>query len=507
MVNLGNAVQQLGSDAGQIQRFMLANKSRQEVTDAQTELLRLTSELSTELDAAYKKWKPGDAPLAETFQGVIKGRLDNIGYNQEGEQRFSTQAGNQAFRTGAERLSAEMIQHSLKADSDLQGKAAVIAHTEMVNGVGGFLNNHPAFYEVRKDEVLGILRDPHGKYSKIPAIEREKLALEATEKLAWSAAEGHVKKHPHVMLDVLNDPALAQDQQYGWIARDIPVNKLDDLKSKARTEILALEADAARIEAQENRARVRAARESEVGLIEKLGAHMDDPKNNPMLTAGDVLESNLHTFDPDKSKTLLSLIHAWAKEDPYKPVHTNPSTMRELVRRIHAPDGSREKLVDNLPIYQAFDQQKLTFTDFKNLIKEFDDARTPEGQKLGQTKDKLIHAMTPQMDHSNPMMGKMDRTGPANVYAYGQMVDRKIEEFRKEGKDVYSLFDPNSNDYLGKPERIKPFQKHMLESIRDFSESLRAAPSKVEPATGGVPSDKQRKPGETPAQYLERMGK
>jgi len=181
-----------------------------------------------------------------------------------------------------------------------------------------------------------------------------------------------------------------------------------------------------------------------------------------------------------------------------------------LVRDIHRPDGDPRKMIDNTPIYQAYDRGTLSFQDLKNLTKEFDDQRTPEGQRLGQTKEKFIAAMAPQIDHSNPMMGRMDRSGKANVYAFEQMVNKKIEQYRKEGKDVYSLFDPNEPDYLGKPQRVQPFQKHLMESIEDISNQMNRAATKPEqpvaaPATPAP--NKQRLPGETPQQYLDRMKK
>jgi hypothetical protein len=369
---------------------------------------------------------------------------------------------------------------------------------------GNFLQAHPNFYELRKEEFGSIIDNPYGVYSTIPGVEREKLRQEGTAALAIAAAQGHIRKAPHVMLEKFKDPALAQDEQYGWMARDIPANKFDDLIKTAHTEAAALEAEQARLEAQRRRDAVDLSHEKHTELVSKWVAHEAD-HSQPMIGAGDILTAMEQGMDGNLGKAMLISLKAWNKE-AQEPSH-HPEVMRSTVARIHLPPGDPNRINDNLPIYKLHEQGKISFLELGQLNKEFSEARTPDGQRLGETKNKLIHAMTPQMDHSNPLMGKLDRTGPANVYQYEQMVNRKIEEFRKEGKDVYQLFDPNSNEYLGKPERIAPFQKHMMESIRDFSESMRTAPTQTDPSTGGTPSAKQRKPGETPAQYKERMSR
>jgi hypothetical protein len=504
LVNAGTGVQNLAADGFQIQRFLLANKSRQEVTDAETGLLRLAADTEQELMTRYKQWKPGDPSLAESYQGIIKQRLDNFGYNEDGTEKYETQAGNHAFRTGAERLSAQALKHASHLDSDLAGKAAVMQYNETVAKQGNFLQAHPNFYELRKEEFGSIIDNPYGVYSTIPGVEREKLRQEGTAALAIAAAQGHIRKAPHVMLEKFKDPALAQDEQYGWMARDIPANKFDDLIKTAHTEAAALEAEQARLEAQRRRDAVDLSHEKHTELVSKWVAHEAD-HSQPMIGAGDILTAMEQGMDGNLGKAMLISLKAWNKE-AQEPSH-HPEVMRSTVARIHLPPGDPNRINDNLPIYKLHEQGKISFLELGQLNKEFSEARTPDGQRLGETKNKLIHAMTPQMDHSNPLMGKLDRTGPANVYQYEQMVNRKIEEFRKEGKDVYQLFDPNSNEYLGKPERIAPFQKHMMESIRDFSESMRTAPTQTDPSTGGTPSAKQRKPGETPAQYKERMSR
>jgi hypothetical protein len=53
------------------------------------------------------------------------------------------------------------------------------------------------------------------------------------------------------------------------------------------------------------------------------------------------------------------------------------------------------------------------------------------------------------------------------VYEFGYYVDRKIDAYRKAGKDPHDLFDASSSDYLGKPGVLAGFQKTMVQSKKD----------------------------------------
>lgn len=500
LANLGQGVENLGQGLGQAQRILNEAKARKEVTDAHVSVAELHTALSQRLDESARNWTPDQPPLSETFlSGHVKTALDKLRSVDGDTDRFETEAGASAFQLRATALTSHMTDLTRSIDAKLAGDAAVQQHEKMVATAGNFLQSHPAYFSIKRDEVNSTINDPNGIYGRISALDRQKLVRKAEEKLAIDAVQGFIRKSPNVALKTLQDPNLKHSETYGWMATAIPNEKLAPLIKHAETEVNGLAVDAARAEADANRQRILLARSAETGLIEKIALHMDNPKE-PMLSARDVLDSALTELDPEKSKALLSLIRTWSREDPHRPVHTDPSTMRELVRDIHRPDGDPNKLIDNTRIYQAYDKEKLSFQDLKHVNTEFNEARTPDGQKFGQSKEKFITSMAPLIDHSNPMMGKMDRSGKANVYAFEQSVNRKVEEYRKAGKDIYSLFDPDAPDYMGKPERLKPFQKHIMDSIREFSEGMRNAPApKVE-----MP-EKARKPGETPQQYLDRM--
>lgn len=81
------------------------------------------------------------------------------------------------------------------------------------------------------------------------------------------------------------------------------------------------------------------------------------------------------------------------------------------------------------------------------------------------------------------------------------MVNRKIEAYRKEGKDPHDLFDPENKDFVGAPNIINRYQKSMQQSIRDFSQKMREQKNKLPE----IPKEHMRREGESYADWKKRV--
>jgi hypothetical protein len=412
--------------------------------------------------ARYKAWKPGDPSLAESYQGIIKQRLDNFGYKEDGTEKYETQAGNHAFRTGAERLSAQALKHASQLDSDLAGKAAVLQYNETVAAQGNFLQAHPNFYQLRKEEFGSIIDNPYGVYSTIPGVDREKLRQEGTAALAYAAAQGHIRRAPHVMLEKFRDPALAQDEQYGWIARDIPASKFDDLIRQANTEAHALETEQARIEAERKRDMIELSRTKEAGLVEKLLVHQQD-RSQPALTSGDVLKAMDEGMDGEKGLTMWRLLEAQAKEDPYKPVHTNPAVENMLFKRIHLPDNDPRKIIELDEVIKH--KSQLSWSSFNYLKQEIIDNRSPEGNTFNKQKAEFYKAYEQDILQPGPMGIYRDPTNGDHWLRFKEDTEEAIKQLRKEGKDPRLVFDRKSQHFRGAPEVLSQYRATGFGSI------------------------------------------
>jgi hypothetical protein len=81
-------------------------------------------------------------------------------------------------------------------------------------------------------------------------------------------------------------------------------------------------------------------------------------------------------------------------------------------------------------------------------------------------------------------------------------VRQKIDQYQKEKKDPFDLFDPTKADFLGKPEIISRYQTSLQQSMGNISQKLLEANKKL-PET--LPADQMRRPGETYGDWKARQ--
>lgn len=212
--------------------------------------------------------------------------------------------------------------------------------------------------------------------------------------------------------------------------------------------------------------------------------------------------------------TLQDAMNRMNKPEPMKQVSHN--TAVNLVDRIRLPDGDPRKITDTKPIYDALIAEKLTKDDFNFAMGQFQDLRTAGGERLSVRQNDFFNHIRPQIDQSNPLMGKLDQTGKEQMYKFMLDVKDQIERYRKEGKNPYDLFDPAKQDYMGKPDALKPYQTSVNQSMKNFTGTLQnptnqpkiPAPALViVPIAPALPSDLQRREGESVADWRKRTGR
>jgi Transglycosylase SLT domain len=238
----------------------------------------------------------------------------------------------------------------------------------------------------------------------------------------------------------------------------------------------------------------------------------DQASAKPMITENDI--KTAAGVSPESKMRMLSWIK---REDMPEPLaRVSQGNAMDLFRRINLPDGDPGKISNVSQIRDTFVNGGLTRADEEWLEKRFTEGRSPQGERLTQLRSEFSKAVEPTIDHSNPLMGSMDPEGKLQAYRFQRFVDQKVDEYRQAGKSPFDLFDPSKPDYLGKPEVLQPYQPTLQQSIQATTSRLMRGvappgpggstiPPMIAPTTA-APAIPQRRPGETPAEYLTRTG-
>jgi hypothetical protein len=156
-------------------------------------------------------------------------------------------------------------------------------------------------------------------------------------------------------------------------------------------------------------------------------------------------------------------------QKPEPMARVSQQTTMKLMDEMRSADPS--KPFDPSKIYDAYKPTadnpngSLTRADFNFLRNEYANMKTPEGEALNAQKKRFFDGVKAQITKSNPIMGTHDPDGDQQLYRFQWDVTRKVDEYRKAGKDWHDLFDPSKPDYLGKPEALQNYLTPLDQSI------------------------------------------
>ena len=292
---------------------------------------------------------------------------------------------------------------------------------------------------------------------------------------------------------------------------------------RARIELSAMEAEAQRAE------RIAVQQKTAV-MNERIAAIQRDAySDNPTITAREIANDPIFDSDPKMREHMIGFISNPPGSGISAP--RSAAAAQALVERIRRPEGDPQKITDRGQIYDAM--RELSRPDFEFVIKQFDEIRSPGGERFAKQKAGFIKRATSMITKSNLLMGDIDSEGDAQLWNFEWALDQKIEEYRKAGKNPNDLLSPQSSDFMGHPKVISQFQTTFQESTRKAAKTLTAVPTwpglPVQPPAaaapgplrstqpgaqnlpgGGVffpiPSVTLRLPGESAADYMRRIG-
>jgi len=461
---LGNAIERGANDLTQAYRLQEEAKARQEVTDAAVELSRFNASAAHELQQAKNSGAMDDDSYTEQYMARISTNLDSVG------QKYQTAQGRQAWERGSAATQAHYLVQAGEMQSQMAGVKAVAQYKDFVASSSNAVMMNPFDFERIEQSAADVINDPRGVFSKIPAEKRDELALMAKQQLAQSAAQGVIRLDPTLGMELLTK---------GKYASYLSPDTTHALMTEARVGMAGQEAEARRQEAEAERQRkkeVMATQDQFVGLL------ASDSLTVPM-----ILDSKLDPVGDGSKEHFINVLNAKNKVSQDAPIKRDPGTFIDVLQGIRDGKITNEQEIEQKFMDSAHLGVGITWEDTKQLRQELKDLRTPEGEKLGAQVKAFSEAVAPQIDKSNPVMGKIDFRGKAKLYEFNTMVMDKVNEYKQQGKDPRVLMDPKSPEFLGSPETINQYKTTMQDSIKEMSENMRRGQATKPPSAGTSP--------------------
>ncbi len=492
--NMGREIRGVIDDVGTV---AVKHAEHQEISAGAAEIAKTRAGLNAQWNKTVKDADPNNPTLAAKFlEETVEPVLEKLksGFMTEGGQRFA-ESQVQSFRN-------ELFTKTSGDMATLAGVAAKKNIETLTNSLSNMAISDPSSLKTSLGLVeasVGAMVDSSPNLKGVAgAAMKIELTQAAQKEIVKAAAIGAINANPEAGVKQFSSPAYS---------KYISGSEIKQLEAHAKTVQRAQRVDEnyrRTMEKQEKEERSDA-REGE--YLVKL--HSGDPKEMAQVSAR-AIANDLTLTRPARERMIGIVERA---TEPEAPAKISNATTSDLIQRMRLPVGDPRRIDSLDPVYDEMVKGRLNKADLKFVREEFVNLRTPEGARLGNAQEEFIKSVKPLIDKSNPLLGKIDQSGPQQVYNFTMVLRRKVEEFRKAGKDPHDLMDPSKPDYMGTPAALAAFQKPLQESLADTARMLRANSGKPAPARNdvmpGIPPVSDRLPGslyETPRGPMKWTG-
>lgn len=257
------------------------------------------------------------------------------------------------------------------------------------------------------------------------------------------------KSHADIMAAVMNNPNLSDQAKAAGLAH---VSQFFQVENARTT-------DQDRLQRQQEQERKRLSDDTENTVLKDLYS------DKPVTTVTSIVQNDHLTREA--KERMIGVATRANRGEPL--AHVSHDTTVDLINRMRLPADDPSRITDNKPLYDALIAGKLNKADFDWLQKQQTEARSPDGERLAERKKLFMHGVGPIIDKSDPLSQYTDHAGRLKTYEFEFDLDRKIDQYKKEGKDPFDLFNPAKPDYMGKPEALEPYKKRYGASLEDVT--------------------------------------
>lgn len=500
---IGQGAQALGQATSQAGEMLQKRAEQSERSDLNAKMAKFHADMTNEWQETLRTADPADKTVAEKFNKKVDDQLGQI----EGD--ISTRGGQLYFKQAASELQGHFSVTAAHGQAELAGIKAKQDYTQSLNDRSSAVINDPSSFELAKQQHSDGLSN---------LVATGGLSIEAAEKLKTTGERELAKSAIRGWIKV--DPKFAQQQLDGgkWNTY------IDgDVKHQMFGEVKVAEAGARADEERQQKEADRIMREKQ----EKTQNDFLQKLTSNSLSAKEILGSNLDAFGSGSKEQFIKLI----EENSKGGVKTDPGTYISLFERIHSPEGDPKRIGNENDLNQYFGHG-LNMESLNALRGEVQGKKTIDGTTESELKKGVAEIAKGMLTKSNPMTGIRDSEGDTQYLKFMTYFLKTYAEERQKGKSPIDLLGPDSPNYLGK--QIRNYVRSQDQIIKDMIDigtgsttprggGLAApSPSPSPTATSGPSStatptplapptvatgDKARKSGESPADYLKRIGK
>lgn len=486
--NLGVALATGAKSVTEFADVMAKRAEQDEVSDLHAKIAKAHADFTTGLQETIRTAKPGDKEVVSNFIKNFDDYMGGIGEN------VSTRAGREYFTQASAQLRAHFAETAFEGQSHLAGVKAREDAMTAVDQYSSSLINDPSSLKT----VIGLHQkglDLLVQKAGMSTEDATKLRFQQQTELYKSAIRGWIKVNPDVAKQKLDSGEFdshingdIKNQMFGEVKVQENANEVQ----KERAEKAAKKA-------------VEAAREvTKNDFIARVEKNELEPQM--------VLDSNL---DAAEKEHYIRLIKTTQSEK----IKTDPAVFIDTLNRIHSPESDPRHLSnedDLIPLVG----KGITFENLQQFRGEMQGRKTEAGAIEAEMKKGVLDSAKGYLTKSNPLTGLRDPIGDEQYQRFLSWFLKEASEKRKNGKSAGDLYNPDSADYLGKG--IRQFMRSQDQQMKDLikmntpgrspqSESQPGTPTTPlsPPGAGSAGATKvdPRRPDESPADYLKRIGK
>lgn len=476
----GKALQSLGGTVGDVAKVVINRQEQSEVSDLNTKFAQAQADYTKKWQETLQSADPGDKDVASKFMQDFNDHAESLG------EGLSTRAGQLFFQRQKAELGAHFETTANAMTAELAGMKARQDYTRTVDSLSESLINDPALFEkslASLDEQIGIA--VAGGMPRKAALE-----LQAKDRatLAKNTVEGYMQKDPEG-----TRKRLEAGEWAGYLDGDTKLQLMREI----HTTISAQHADAERQRQQAERVKKERQNAQQTTFLAQLV--------KGELTAQEVIQNKvLDSFGSGSKEQFIGLIQKMNAAGGK--MTKDPSRFVELFQAIH--DGTLTDENDlNEYVGDGIDEKWL-----QTLRNEMQGKGTIEGDAASQAKDAMTKTAYQVLARPDAL-GVADPQGAEN---YKNFLLDFIDKWNlkvQQGVSARRLRDPKDPEYMGND--YLAYNKDTLGRVQALGmaagggavpvSSMAPAPEARAPVAPNT--NKARKPNESAAEYLQRMGK